>query len=80
MFGFFKQPPAEFVGHVLDPMRGYYTSVITPERASDAEKLKTMADGNSLYIIVHYEDGEPHQTFVHASQKAGWLKLKASSF
>ncbi len=80
MFGFLKSTPSKFTGHFLDPERGYYTSVITPDSPTDAKKLAELADGENIYFIVYYENGERVEQFVPASQKAAWEQLRRTNF
>ena len=80
MFGLFKKTPPVFIGHYLDPKRGYYTEEITPESDGDAKKLAQIADGNIVYLLTHYENGEPTTRMIPASQKQVWLKLKRDHY
>lgn len=80
MFGLFKSTPKKFVGHCLDPVKGYHTKEITPDSESDAKKLMDMADGVNLYFIAYYENGERVESLVPASKKAIWLQLKQSQY
>ena len=80
MFGLFKKTPPVFIGHYLDPMRGYHTKEITPESDDDAKKLTLIADGNIIYFLTYYEAGEPVTSMIPASQKHVWLKLKRDQY
>ena len=57
MFGFFRSVPKKFVGHVLDPMKGYHTTEIVPSSEADGKRLAEIADGDKIYILVYYEQG-----------------------
>jgi hypothetical protein len=76
MFGIFKSTPKKFIGHYLDPLKGYYTKDIIPESEADSKKLMEIADGVNLYIVAYYENGERSETMVPASKKQVWLQLK----
>jgi hypothetical protein len=81
MFRFFKKSvPEKFVGHVLDPMKGYYTTEIVPSSEADGKRLAEIADGDKIYILVYYEQGERVENLVHASKKNVWLNLKNSQY
>lgn len=80
MFSLFKKTPQVFVGHYLDPVRGYHTKKITPESDDDAKSLALIADGNIVYFLTYYEDGEPATSMIQASQKDVWLKLKRDHY
>lgn len=67
MFKFFKPPPKKFIGHYLDPLRGYHTKEITPESEEDSKKLMNIADGVNLYFLAYYENGQRFETMVPAS-------------
>jgi hypothetical protein len=77
MFGIFKSTPKKFIGHCLDPIKGYHTKEITPDSDVDARKLMELADGVNLYFVAYYENGERTETMVPASKKQAWLDLKA---
>jgi len=80
MFGIFKKNPQSFVGHYLDPMKGYFTKEITPETDFDAKKLAQIADGNIIYFLTYYEEGNPVTRTIPASQKKIWLDLKREQY
>ena len=74
------QSQKKFIAHCLDPMQGYHTKEITPNSEDDAERLSQFAEGGNLYFITYYEDGEPVEQMVPASQKQIWLNLKKTDF
>jgi hypothetical protein len=80
MFGLFRSTPKVFTAHCLDAKRGYYTTEVVPESDSDAKRLAEFADGNNLYFITHYENGESVENIVPAAQKALWLALKKEHY
>jgi hypothetical protein len=80
MFGIFNKSQKKFIAHCLDPMQGYHTKEITPNSEDDAERLSQFAEGGNLYFITYYEDGEPVEQMVPASQKQIWLNLKKTDF
>lgn len=80
MFGLFKKTPQVFIGHYLDPMRGYYTQEIISDSDDDAKNLATVADGKIVYFLTYYENGEPITRMIPASQKQVWLDLKRNQY
>ena len=80
MFGIFNKTPKKFIAHRLDPMRGYYTDEVIPDTEDDAKRLAQIADGDKLYFITYYEDGQPIENIVPASKKQLWLKLKNEQY
>ncbi|MCJ7837634.1 MAG: hypothetical protein MUP61_00275 [Burkholderiales bacterium] len=74
LFG--QSTSSSFTGHVLEPGRGYYTTVITPNTKDHATRLSRVAVGNNIYILVHFENGERIENLVRKEGKETWLKLK----
>jgi hypothetical protein len=80
MFNLFKSTPKKFIGHYLDPIKGYYNKEIIPQSDADAKKLADFADGVNLYFVAYYENGERLESMVPASKKNIWLQLKQSQY
>ena len=80
VFGLFNKTPKKFIAHRLDPARGYYTDEIVPNSEADAKRLAQLADGEKIYFITYYEDGEPIENIVPASKKELWLNLKREHY
>ncbi len=76
MFSLFKSTPKKFVAHCLDPEKGYHTKTITPSTEADAKALAQMADGENLYFLYYFEEGEKIEQIVPASKKDVWYQLK----